>query len=182
MPLIDKFHEDKEIVVFLISTLAGGTGLNLTGANKVVIFGKSTRAPGRVTRYTHADHRSELEWVYFHERGSKYSLYRLRAFADPAHDLQAIDRAYRFGQTRDVSVFRLLAAGSIEELIYARQVYKQQQMQVGYSASFQTRYIHCLSIDCHVQSCWFLCQDILKEFKARKVNRVSYLGSRTSSL
>lgn len=41
MPLIDKFHEDPEIVVFLISTLAGGTGLNLTGANKVVIFGKS---------------------------------------------------------------------------------------------------------------------------------------------
>lgn len=39
MPLIDKFHEDPDIFVFLISTLAGGTGLNLTGANKVVIFG-----------------------------------------------------------------------------------------------------------------------------------------------
>ncbi|TFY62320.1 hypothetical protein EVJ58_g3937 [Rhodofomes roseus] len=101
MPLIDKFHEDPDIFVFLISTLAGGTGLNLTGANKVVIF--------------------DPNW-------------------NPAHDLQAIDRAYRFGQTRDVEVFRLLGAGSIEELIYARQVYKQQQMQVGYNASFQTRY------------------------------------------
>ena len=50
-----------------------------------------------------------------------------------------MDRAYRFGQTRDVSVYRLLGAGSIEELIYARQVYKQQQMQVGYNASLQTR-------------------------------------------
>lgn len=40
MPLIDKFHEDPDVFVFLISTLAGGTGLNLTGANKVVIFGK----------------------------------------------------------------------------------------------------------------------------------------------
>ena len=39
MRLIDKFHEDPDIFVFLISTLAGGTGLNLTGANKVVIFG-----------------------------------------------------------------------------------------------------------------------------------------------
>lgn len=39
MHLIDKFHEDPDIFVFLISTLAGGTGLNLTGANKVVIFG-----------------------------------------------------------------------------------------------------------------------------------------------
>ena len=59
--------------------------------------------------------------------------------SDPAHDLQAMDRAYRFGQTRDVAVYRLLGAGSIEELIYARQVYKQQQMQVGYNASLQTR-------------------------------------------
>lgn len=41
MPLIDKFHEDPDVFVFLISTLAGGTGLNLTGANKVVIFGMS---------------------------------------------------------------------------------------------------------------------------------------------
>lgn len=40
MPLIDTFNHDPEIFVFLISTLAGGTGLNLTGANKVVIFGR----------------------------------------------------------------------------------------------------------------------------------------------
>lgn len=40
MPMIDRFHEDESIFVFLISTTAGGTGLNLTGANKVVIFGK----------------------------------------------------------------------------------------------------------------------------------------------
>lgn len=31
MPLIDKFHTDPKIFIFLISTLAGGTGLNLTG-------------------------------------------------------------------------------------------------------------------------------------------------------
>jgi len=58
---------------------------------------------------------------------------------DPAHDLQAIDRAFRIGQARDVEVFRLLGAGSIEELMYARQVYKQQQMRIGYDASIQTR-------------------------------------------
>ncbi|KAI6102851.1 RAD26-like SNF2 family DNA-dependent ATPase [Pisolithus sp. B1] len=97
MPMIDEFHKNPDVFVFLISTLAGGTGLNLTGANKVVIF-------------------------------------------DPAHDLQAMDRAYRFGQSRDVSVYRLLGAGSIEELIYARQVYKQQQMAIGYQASVQTSF------------------------------------------
>ena len=59
--------------------------------------------------------------------------------SDPAHDLQAMDRAYRFGQSRDVHVYRLLGAGSIEEIIYARQVYKQQQMKIGYEASHQTR-------------------------------------------
>ncbi|KIJ61227.1 hypothetical protein HYDPIDRAFT_97032 [Hydnomerulius pinastri MD-312] len=101
MPMIDRFHQDPDIFIFLISTLAGGTGLNLTGANKVVIF--------------------DPNW-------------------NPAHDLQAMDRAYRFGQTRDVHVYRLLGAGSIEELIYARQLYKQQQMAIGYQASVQTRY------------------------------------------
>lgn len=58
-----------------------------------------------------------------------------------------MDRAYRFGQTRDVSVYRLLGAGSIEELIYARQVYKQQQMAIGYNASVQTRYFSGVSGD-----------------------------------
>ncbi|KAJ7619521.1 RAD26-like SNF2 family DNA-dependent ATPase [Roridomyces roridus] len=101
MPMIDRFHEDPDIYLFLISTAAGGTGLNLTGANKVVIF--------------------DPNW-------------------NPAYDLQAMDRAFRFGQTRDVSVVRLLGAGSIEELVYARQVYKQQQMRIGYDASIQTRY------------------------------------------
>ena len=58
-----------------------------------------------------------------------------------------MDRAYRFGQTRDVYVYRLLGAGSIEELIYARQVYKQQQMAIGYNASVQTRYFSGVSGD-----------------------------------
>ena len=38
--MIDRFQEDPDIFIFLISTMAGGTGLNLTAANKVVIFGE----------------------------------------------------------------------------------------------------------------------------------------------
>ncbi|KAF5352151.1 hypothetical protein D9758_009267 [Tetrapyrgos nigripes] len=108
MALVDKFQTDPEVFIFLISTLAGGTGLNLTSANKVVVF--------------------DPHW-------------------NPAHDLQAMDRAFRIGQTRDVHVFRLLGAGALEELIYARQIYKQHQMVIGYNASFQTRYFEGVQND-----------------------------------
>lgn len=38
---------------------------------------------------------------------------------------QAQDRCYRFGQTKHVNVYRLVAQGSIEEIVYMRQLYKQ---------------------------------------------------------
>lgn len=136
MPMIDEFHENPDIFIFLISTLAGGTGLNLTGANKVVIFGEVIRANVYIMYEWTNGFASDPNW-------SKYEFLlqnRPNASSDPAHDLQAMDRAYRFGQTRDVSVFRLLGAGSVEELIYARQLYKQQQMTIGYDASIQTRF------------------------------------------
>lgn len=72
--------------MFLISTRAGGVGLNLTGANKVVIL--------------------DPDW-------------------NPCMDLQAQDRSFRIGQTRFVDVFRFLSAGTVEEQIYLRQLYKQ---------------------------------------------------------
>jgi hypothetical protein len=59
---------------------------------------------------------------------------------NPAYDLQAQDRAYRIGQTRDVEVFRLVSSGTIEEIVYARQIYKQQQANIGYNASEERRY------------------------------------------
>jgi len=43
--MIDRFHQDPDTWIFLISTLAGGTGLNLVGANKVVIFGEFPHSP-----------------------------------------------------------------------------------------------------------------------------------------
>ncbi|KAK4680382.1 hypothetical protein QC764_212620 [Podospora pseudoanserina] len=99
--VVDEFNEDPAQFVFLISTKAGGVGLNITSANKVVIF--------------------DPHW-------------------NPAYDLQAQDRAYRIGQIRDVDVFRLISAGTIEEIVYARQIYKQQQANIGYNASNERRY------------------------------------------
>ena len=40
-------------------------------------------------------------------------------------DMQAQDRCYRYGQTKQVSVYRLIAQGTVEELVYMRQLYKQ---------------------------------------------------------
>ncbi|KKY18058.1 putative dna excision repair protein [Phaeomoniella chlamydospora] len=99
--VVDEFNSDENQFVFLISTKAGGVGLNITSANKVVVV--------------------DPNW-------------------NPAWDLQAQDRAYRIGQTRDVEVFRLIAAGGIEEVVYARQIYKQQQANIGYNASSERRY------------------------------------------
>ncbi|CAI4054540.1 DNA-dependent ATPase FUN30 SKDI_01G0530 [Saccharomyces kudriavzevii IFO 1802] len=39
--LIDKFYEDKEIPIFILSTKAGGFGINLVCANNVIIFDQS---------------------------------------------------------------------------------------------------------------------------------------------
>jgi SNF2 family DNA or RNA helicase len=98
---VDDFNANSSQFVFLISTRAGGVGLNITSANKVVVF--------------------DPNW-------------------NPSFDLQAQDRAYRIGQTRDVEVFRLISAGTIEEIVYARQIYKQQQANIGYTASSERRY------------------------------------------
>lgn len=44
---------------------------------------------------------------------------------NPANDNQAMDRAYRIGQTRNVTIYRLISKGTIEEKILERQKQKQ---------------------------------------------------------
>ncbi|XP_060894756.1 DNA excision repair protein ERCC-6-like 2 isoform X1 [Labrus mixtus] len=85
--IVKEFNSSSHINLCLVSTMAGGLGLNFVGANVVVLF--------------------DPTW-------------------NPANDLQAIDRAYRIGQYRDVTVLRLISLGTVEEVIYLRQVYKQQ--------------------------------------------------------
>ncbi|KAF8006362.1 hypothetical protein BT93_K0608 [Corymbia citriodora subsp. variegata] len=43
---------------------------------------------------------------------------------NPSTDIQARERAWRIGQTRDVTVYRLITQGTIEEKVYHRQIYK----------------------------------------------------------
>jgi len=63
MPLIDRFQDEEDIFIFLISTLAGGTGLNLTAANRVVVFGIVVSS-GLGIQYSHiSGRRPELEYA-----------------------------------------------------------------------------------------------------------------------
>ena len=50
-------------------------------------------------------------------------------------------RAYRIGQRRDVEVFRLISAGSIEENIYLRQIYKQVTLPIDSSCDFVCAFV-----------------------------------------
>ncbi|XP_032857673.1 DNA excision repair protein ERCC-6 isoform X1 [Tyto alba] len=85
-PLITKYNEDKSIFIFLLTTRVGGIGVNLTGADRVIIY--------------------DPDW-------------------NPSTDTQARERAWRIGQKKQVTVYRLLTAGTIEEKIYHRQIFKQ---------------------------------------------------------
>ncbi|KAG7290207.1 hypothetical protein NEMBOFW57_000205 [Staphylotrichum longicolle] len=84
--LVDQFNTDPELDVFLLTTKVGGLGVNLTGANRVIIF--------------------DPDW-------------------NPSTDVQARERAWRLGQKREVTIYRLMTAGTIEEKIYHRQIFKQ---------------------------------------------------------
>lgn len=44
---------------------------------------------------------------------------------NPCTDLQARERVYRIGQREDVTIYRLMTSGTVEEKIYHRQIFKQ---------------------------------------------------------
>lgn len=84
--LVDEFNSNPNAHVFLLTTKVGGLGINLTGADRVIIY--------------------DPDW-------------------NPSTDVQARERAWRLGQKREVMIYRLMTAGTIEEKIYHRQLFKQ---------------------------------------------------------
>ncbi len=44
---------------------------------------------------------------------------------NPSTGMQARERAWRIGQRKEVTVYRLITSGTIEEKVYQRQIYKQ---------------------------------------------------------
>ncbi|KAL0963095.1 hypothetical protein UPYG_G00349630 [Umbra pygmaea] len=79
--MVADFQNRTDIFVFLLSTRAGGLGINLTAADTVIFY--------------------DSDW-------------------NPTVDQQAMDRAHRLGQTKQVTVYRLICQHTIEERILQR--------------------------------------------------------------
>ncbi|KAL4962805.1 putative SNF2 family helicase/ATPase [Aspergillus stella-maris] len=83
---IDEYNKPgSEKFIFLLTTRAGGLGINLTSADIVVLF--------------------DSDW-------------------NPQADLQAMDRAHRIGQTKQVVVYRFITESAIEERVLERAAQK----------------------------------------------------------
>lgn len=83
---IDDYNKpDSDKFVFLLTTRAGGLGINLTSADIVVLY--------------------DSDW-------------------NPQADLQAMDRAHRIGQTKQVIAFRFVTEKAIEEKVLERAAQK----------------------------------------------------------
>ncbi|XP_034919811.1 chromatin-remodeling ATPase INO80 isoform X2 [Populus alba] len=89
--MVRDFQLRNDIFVFLLSTRAGGLGINLTAADTVIFY--------------------ESDW-------------------NPTLDLQAMDRAHRLGQTKDVTVYRLICKETVEEKILQRASQKHTVQQL----------------------------------------------------
>merc|ERR1719463_167031 len=87
--MIDDFNvEGSEKFLFLLSTRAGGLGINLATADTVILY--------------------DSDW-------------------NPQVDLQAMDRAHRIGQKKEVQVFRFCTENSIEEKVIEK-AYKKLKL------------------------------------------------------
>jgi SNF2 family DNA or RNA helicase len=93
---VDRFQADANVPVFLISLKAGGTGLNLTGADVVVHY--------------------DPWW-------------------NPAAEAQATDRTHRIGQTKVVTSYKLICAGTVEEKVLTLQDTKRELLKDVFEAS-----------------------------------------------
>jgi DNA helicase INO80 len=85
--LVSDWQHRSDIFAFLLSTRAGGLGINLTAADTVIFY--------------------DSDW-------------------NPTVDQQAMDRAHRLGQTKQVTVYRLITRNSIEERMRQRAKQKDE--------------------------------------------------------
>ncbi|CAB16246.2 Chromatin-remodeling ATPase INO80 [Schizosaccharomyces pombe] len=89
--MVTEWQTRPELFVFLLSTRAGGLGINLTAADTVIFY--------------------DSDW-------------------NPSIDSQAMDRAHRIGQQKQVTVYRFITRGTIEERIVIRAKEKEEVQKV----------------------------------------------------
>jgi len=116
---VDNFNKETSAYdAMLISTKAGGLGLTLTGADRVI--GKLARVNAFYLINVPVPNLTPV-----HLLCSVFSLLVYDPSWTPAEDEQAVDRAYRIGQEREVLVYRLIASGTVEEKMYEKQIHKE---------------------------------------------------------
>ncbi|KAF8511891.1 P-loop containing nucleoside triphosphate hydrolase protein [Hysterangium stoloniferum] len=95
---IDEYNRPgSEKFIFLLTTRAGGLGINLTTADIVVLY--------------------DSDWLV-------NDVLPFGPLRKRQADLQAMDRAHRIGQTKQVYVFRLITENSVEERMLERAAQK----------------------------------------------------------
>ena len=98
--MVDEYQRNDNIFAFLLSTRAGGLGINLIAADTVIFY--------------------DNDW-------------------NPTMDEQATDRAHRIGQTKPVTVYRLVTRGTVEEKIVKRAKQKQNVQSTVYGDTFKMK-------------------------------------------
>lgn len=97
MEAIDAYNKPgSEKFIFLLTTRAGGLGINLVSADIVVLY--------------------DSDWCAAYCTDTMDGRLTCRHRRNPQADLQAMDRAHRIGQTKQVYVFRFVTEVSIVRL------------------------------------------------------------------
>lgn len=113
--LINEYNLNPKIHLFLVSTRAGSLGINLVGANRVIVFDASwnpchdTQAVCRVYRF-----------VYF----IMFKIF-LSKIVPVCKILICYIYVHRYGQRKPCFVYRLVMDKCLEKKIYDRQINKQ---------------------------------------------------------
>jgi DNA helicase INO80 len=106
--MVDEYQKNPNIFAFLLSTRAGGLGINLIAADTVIFY--------------------DNDW-------------------NPTMDEQATDRAHRIGQTKPVTIYRLVTRGTVEEKIVRRAQQKQNVQSTVYGDQFKVKDVQMMLAD-----------------------------------
>ena len=146
--LVQRFNEKHNTTerVFLLSSRAGGVGLNLIGANRLVLFDPDWNPANDA--YEHA-------FIAISIPISIPIPIVLPFCQIIAHTVsyfvlcsQAMARIWRDGQMSECTIYRLLCVGGMDEKIFQRQLTKQEVRRPPIFGRFSPHYNLIIAYDC----------------------------------